>query len=56
MTVEKEHKIVDNLNSGTPIQTELAEDVESHIYYNNAKFQVKIRNIANVMEETKNPV
>ena len=30
MTVEKEHKIVDNLNSATPIQTELAKDVESN--------------------------
>ena len=45
MTVEKKHKIVDNLNSDKPIHKKLAEDVENHNYYNNAKFQVKIRNI-----------
>ena len=56
MTVGKKNKIDDNLISAQPIHTKLAEDVENHNNYNIAKFQAKIINLANVMEETINPV
>ena len=56
MTVGKKNKIDDNLNSAQPIHTKLAEDVKNHNNYNIAKFQAKIINLANVMEETINPV
>ena len=53
------HKIDDNLNFATPFTRNLLKisiDLENHNNYNIAKFQPKIRNVANAMEETINPV